>query len=54
MSRRTILLSDIILKLMGEGLKDQYEVLQLWDYPDLEAFAAGPGRASGRRTGAGI
>jgi lactate dehydrogenase-like 2-hydroxyacid dehydrogenase len=44
-ARRTILMSDPILKLMGEGLKDQYEVLQLWDFADLAALAAGPGQA---------
>jgi len=43
--RKTLLLSDVILKLMGEGLKEHHDVLQLWDHPDLEAFAAGPGQA---------
>lgn len=44
MTRKTLLLSDPILRLMGEGLKDQYEILQLWDYPDQAAFAAGAGQ----------
>lgn len=45
MARKTLLMSDIILKLMGEGLKEHYEVLQLWDYPDQMAFAAGEGQS---------
>lgn len=42
-SRPILLFSDPILKFM-EGAATGYEVLRLWEYPDLAAFAAGPGQ----------
>ena len=42
--RHTILFSDPILKFM-EGTATDYDVLRLWEHPDLMAFAAGTGQA---------
>jgi lactate dehydrogenase-like 2-hydroxyacid dehydrogenase len=42
-ARHTLLLSDPILKFM-EGAAGDYDVLRLWEHPDLAAFASGAGQ----------
>ena len=44
-TRHTLLLSDPILKFMGDGLAEDYDVIRLWEQPDLMAFAVGAGQA---------